>query len=88
MDPDELPCEVPIWSVAGNPVAGGQTKVDRVLDIIRFGAAFRRLFLWFDVICLASDDDKLIVFTMAPTLVWPWSCGHPAGGWLTDSPSN
>ena len=38
MDLDELPCEVPIWSVAGNPVAGGPTKVDRVLDIIRFEA--------------------------------------------------
>ena len=24
-----------------------------------------------------------LVFTMAPTLVGPWSCGHPVGGWLT-----
>ena len=83
MDPDELPCEVPIWSVAGNPVAGGQTKVDRVLDIIRFGAAFRRLFLWFDVICLTSDDDKLIFFYHGPDVslamvMWPpcWRVTH------------
>ena len=23
-----------------------------------------------------------IIFTMAPTLVGPWSCGHPLRGWL------
>ena len=39
----------------------------------------------FTVFCLLFTlDTFLFVFTMAPTLVGPWSCGHPAGRSLTD----
>ena len=31
------------------------------------------------------SDQYCSLFTMAPTLVGPWSCGHPGGGSLTHS---